>query len=582
MASETTDARRCIEVLRRFDPHGRRSLAQIAVLSFVGGLFEAGVLVLLTAVAVATTSEDKHHVSVGPITTTPRWLLLGALALVVAGVANGRWLAKAVARTTVTVSLNARQALLEAYHAASYQRKSQDRVAALQEALTTYVDRFTSGFGSLANLVAGVLNLVSFAVAALVVNPFAAIALAVVGALLLLVLRPAARRTRKATEVFMGGRRRYAEGATESVLLAREHAVFGVSGRAGSHLLELDQDVSVQYGLVRYLANFIPRLYQGLAFGMAIVGLLAVTSLELSDLAAIGAVVLLLVRSLSYAQQVLSGLQILSEQRPFIDTMVDLLDSYSAEPRRRGTTPIGPIERLELRDVSFAYPGHPPALRELSLDIRPGETIGVLGPSGAGKTTLVNLLLRLYEPTEGRIEVNGIDLHDADDDEWHRRTAIVPQEPRLLLGTVADNVRFLRDLADDDVRQATVDANIADFVATLPQGIESPVGELGAGLSGGQRQRICIARALAGHPDVLVLDEPTSALDGESEAAIQRTLEQLKGKVTMVIVAHRISTLSICDRLVVLQDGRAAAVGSQAELAASSPYYREAVRFAGL
>lgn len=195
---------------------------------------------------------------------------------------------------------------------------------------------------------------------------------------------------------------------------------------------------------------------------------------------------------------------------------------------------------------------------------------------------MVNVLLRLYEPTSGEVLVNGVALHDVDDNEWHRRVAIVPQEPRLTHGTIADNIRFLRDLDDESVQQAAVEAHIDGFIRTLPAGYDSPVGELGMGLSGGQRQRICIARALAGKPDLLVLDEPTSALDGESEAAIQRTLQQLKGQVTMVIVAHRLSTLSICDRLLVLEDGRLVASGSADDLAESSPYYREAMRLAGL
>ena len=148
----------------------------------------------------------------------------------------------------------------------------------------------------------------------------------------------------------------------------------------------------------------------------------------------------------------------------------------------------------------------------------------------------------------------------------------MPQEPRLLHGSLADNIRFLREIDDNSVEAAARDANIEGFIRSLPDGFDSPVGELGMGLSGGQRQRICIARALAGKPDLLVLDEPTSALDGDSETAIQRTLESLKGGVTMVLVAHRLSTLSICDRLVVMKDGRIENVGTPEELLGSSEY----------
>ncbi len=580
-SSGRSDTLRTVDVLRRFDRHGNRSMSAIAGLSFLGGLSEAGILVLVTSVAVSTTQQGRN-ISLGPISLTQREVLAAASGLLAVNISMAFAISRAIARTSSQSSLHARQQLLTAFHHASYQRKSRDRVAALQEALTTYVDRFTIAFSALGNLLAALLNLASFALAALIVNLYAALALAMVGGLLALVLQPAAHRTRAAAQALVGQRRLYTEGATESVLLAREEAVFGVAGVAGEHLRLLDAGVAHHFERTRFLSAFTPRIYQALAFGVAILGLLVLSSIEVSDLAAIGAVVLLLVRSLAYGREILASLQDLSEQRPYVDRLIALMDSYESEPRHRGRVRIGPISRIDLCAVTFAYPDGEAALSEFDLSIDAGETVGVVGPSGAGKTTLVNLLLRLYDPSTGQMLVNGVDLADVNDEEWHSRTAIVPQEPRLLLGTIADNIRFLRDLPDEVVRHAAEEANIADFVRTLPQGFEAPVGELGSGLSGGQRQRICIARALAGAPDLLVLDEPTSALDGQSEAAIQQTLEALKGKVTMVVVAHRLSTLSICDRLIILQDGRLAAAGSPAELAATSNYYKEALRFAGL
>ena len=173
-------------------------------------------------------------------------------------------------------------------------------------------------------------------------------------------------------------------------------------------------------------------------------------------------------------------------------------------------------------------------------------------------------------------------LSKVDDQEWHRNTAIVPQEPRLLAGTIGDNIQFLRDFTPDALHRAADEAHIGSFVRTLQHGFASPVGELGQGLSGGQRQRICIARALAGGPQLLVLDEPTRALDGESESAVQATLTALSGRVTMLLVAHRLSTLSICDRIMVVDKGQITALGTPAELRDSSPYYREAMTHAGL
>lgn len=518
----------------------------------------------------------------GPLDLTQRQVLAASLGLLALNLLLSIVLARTVSDTSTRASLAARQELLEAFHLASYQRKSQDRVAALQEALTTYVDRFTLAFGSLTSFFAAILNLASFALAAIVVSPLAAIALAVIGVLLVVVLRPTTQRTRSAGRALARQRRTYAEGATESVLLARELSVFGVADVAGRRLQTLDAAVGADFWRMKFLSTLTPRIYQIIAFTLAVSGLFVLTGLEVEDLTAIGAVALLVIRSLSYGQQILISMQQLSEHRPYVDRLMAMMESYESEPRHAGTVAAGPIDDIELRAVGFAYPDGAPALTDLHLTISAGETVGVVGPSGAGKSTLVNLLLRLYEPSSGQILINGIELREVLDDEWHRRTAIVPQDPRLVHGTIADNIRFFRDLDDVTVEQAAAEANIAEFVRSLPDGYDSPVGELGLGLSGGQRQRICIARALAGHPDLLVLDEPTSALDGESEAAIQRTLEALKGRVTMVIVAHRLSTLTICDRLVILRNGSLAGAGTATELADSSPYYREALRLAGL
>jgi ABC-type multidrug transport system fused ATPase/permease subunit len=579
--AEIGDARHLLRVFSRYSERPGRSLASISGLSFLGGMSEAVVLVLISTVAISTTGTSETVV-LGPVELSQRGALLSGFALLVLNALVSVALGWVVATTTTQASLSARQSLLEAFHDASYQRKSQDRAATLQEALTTYVDRFSNSLMILTTLITGALNVASFGIAAIVVSPSAALALVIIGLLLVVVLRPANRRMRGANQALSRQRRAYAEGATESVLLARELSVFGASGIAGQRLRDLDKTVAREFWRSKFLTRVTPKVYQTLVFALAVSGLFIVLGQDEPDLAAIGAVVILVIRSLSYGQQVLIAYQALAESRPFVDRFVGMLESYTHESRAVGHTAVGAMEQIRFRGAGFAYGDGAVALAGLDGTIAAGETIGVVGPSGAGKSTLVNLLLRLYEPTTGDILVNGVPLKEVLDGEWHQRTAIVPQEPRLIHGTIADNIRFFRDLDDADVQQAAVEAHIDGFIRTLPGGYESPVGELGMGLSGGQRQRICIARALAGQPDLLVLDEPTSALDGESEAAIQRTLEELKGRVTMVIAAHRLSTLSICDRLWVLEDGRLVASGTAPELAETSPYYREAMRLAGL
>jgi ABC-type multidrug transport system fused ATPase/permease subunit len=194
-------------------------------------------------------------------------------------------------------------------------------------------------------------------------------------------------------------------------------------------------------------------------------------------------------------------------------------------------------------------------LGPIDLEIARNEVVGVVGNSGAGKSTIVDLLARLRHPTSGSLLINGHDARGFSSSSWAARIACVPQEPVVLAGTVADNIRWFRELDFDHLAEAARQANIADEINAWPEGFDTQVGQGGTQLSVGQRQRICLARALAGRPDMLLLDEATSALDNASEERIRAALDALKGSVTMVIVAHRPSTLSLCDRIVRIDDG---------------------------
>jgi len=222
-------------------------------------------------------------------------------------------------------------------------------------------------------------------------------------------------------------------------------------------------------------------------------------------------------------------------------------------------------------------------LKGVSFVIEPGETVGIVGPSGSGKSTLVQLLLRLRHPVEGHYTADGIEAADIAQDSWYRRMAFVPQEPRLFRGSVAENIRFFRDELDDAaVEQAAKLAHLHEDVVDWPLGYDTSVGERGGAVSGGQRQRIVLARAMAEEPDVLILDEPTSALDMKSESLVQQTLQGLKGRSTMFIIAHRLSTLNDCDRIMVLKDGELQAFEAASALRESNAFFAEAVQLSQL
>ncbi len=258
-----------------------------------------------------------------------------------------------------------------------------------------------------------------------------------------------------------------------------------------------------------------------------------------------------------------------------------LMELLQAEPAIETPTDPKPMERggaVAFESVSFSYPTRPTeqVLDDISLLVEPGEMLAIVGPSGAGKSTLLNLLLRFYDADVGVVRVGGTDVRAAALNDLRRAVAYVPQDTALAQGTIADNVAYgLQENADARVSQALEEANATGFVSELPDGIETRVSEGGHGLSGGQRQRVAIARALAVDPDVLLMDEATSALDAVSEDAIVTTLNRLRGTRTVIIVAHRLSTVLAADRILVMDRGKIIGEGTHSSLLDSSPLYRE-------
>lgn len=562
------------------------SIAAMSVTSLIGALAEATVLVLITQIGFALAkSEGQIDLELGPIKVTSAVgvSIIAAMALVVVRgllqTLNGWQSSKLVAGYLAST----RKTFARAFVNASLEAQTQRRVGELQQLLTTFVGRGASVMMDIARGITSAFSLIALVGAAIAVSPLASFGLIATLALLGLfifplrrVLRTSARRVANTDIIF-------ATAVSEYSALGNEMQVFGVEAEIASQLDDIIDDNARASQRLSFQGFLFTPFYATVLLMILVGSLTAVKALGLTDLATLGAVVLVMLRSMAYAQLLQGVITSLHSSAPFISDLDERL--LALEEACVSKDGLGSNTALPLvaTDLSFSYGAEKHALLGLSFSIRPGEIVGIVGPSGSGKSTLVQLLLRLRTPTAGSIEADGIPVSRIAIKSWRENTAFVPQDARLLHGTITDNIRFFRSqYSEQDVREAASLANLHEEILALNLGYQTIIGESGHTLSGGQRQRICIARALLSRPGLLIMDEPTSALDVKSEAKIRDVVEGFRGRRTVVVIAHRLSTVEICDRIMVVKDGLLVAFDSPSELRKSDEFYRESLELSGL
>lgn len=411
---------------------------------------------------------------------------------------------------------------------------------------------------TMANGLNAVFSALVFLVAAFVLDPVVATSLLIGGSLLLVLTRPASRRVRKLSSSLRRSEVDLGDRLDEMVMASRDVKLFGAEEEFARSADAFAEEAMLLDRKVSLTGRAVPIFFQSVGLVMLLVALVIASQAGEADLTAMGAAAILLLRGISYGQQLSTFQQNLSRSIPYVESVLTRLDEYETHTEQFGPLPIEQVESIEFDGVGYHYePDSLPAVDDLSITIKETGITGLVGPSGSGKSTVAQLILRLRQPSAGTVLVNGVDSMEYDVHDWQRSVAFVPQEAQLIHGTVSENIRYFRDwITDEQVESAAEAVGMTEAIRALPEGFETQIGPTVRDFSGGQKQRIGIARALIGRPTLFVLDEPTSALDEESEMWVMKAVSDLRRTAIVLMITHRHSTMDYCDNLIRLRDGR--------------------------
>lgn len=528
----------------------------------LGSAFLETILLFVIAKIAITVASGSSTVemALGPL--PPLSASIGATTLIAGAVLVGL-LASSVPLTKLMATLSSRAMkrmrtrVVHAYLAASLDLRARHRDGHLQQMIGEYSQRAENTVMELTTFVVAMCAVAVMLTGAVIASPLLSLGIIALLGLSWPLLRPFGRRASRDAKHYASVHRGVMTRVAQTSRMSEEITAYDVGPAVAADLSADIAEASDALRRFRYDARLVPRLYQygGLGAVLILIGIFSVVRPE--GLVALAPLILLMVRALTYVRQALQSSQAGREYAPFIESLNQELATLRVNQAPRGDQEPSHFTGLDLVGVTFQYSPGRPVLSNVDVSIEPGDVVGLIGPSGSGKSTFSQLVLGLRAPTEGTVTTGGFSVTgEISRDAWSRLVAVVPQDSKLIYGSVADNIRFYRSgHGSAEVKRAASAAHVADEIEALPNSYGTIIGPGGHGLSGGQRQRIAIARALLAGPELLVLDEPTSALDERSERAISRTLDELKGQVTIVLIAHRPATLRVCTRVFRVANG---------------------------
>ncbi len=555
----------------------------VGALGAAVGLSESAFLGILASVGVAITGSDSSPVKFPFLAlddlSIPTLLAMGA-ALALVTLAAHFLITFQIARLAANLIARLRRDLYRDFTRASWRIQRAEVASTFVNYVVFHTPRIAALVASVVHQLVAAITLSVFIVGALLISPLISVVVIGLGALLYVGFLPVRSSVRRAGEEAKVATRTLLGSFVEAIAASREIKAYGVEDSVRERINDEIEDLERPQFRVRVFTGFVPVLYQRLVFLILLGGLGLVYALDIKDVGSIGASMLIVLRAMQQGQAIQTADPHIAENRPWVAELKEGRDLYRTNPTEFGEARLPGVDEIEFENVSYSYgvEGEALALDGVSFSARRGELVGVIGPSGSGKSTLSELLVRLDEPTSGSYRVNGRPASEFDRASWTNRVVLVPQIGHLITATIEENIRFLRpDVTAEAVRAASDRAHLTEDVEEFDDGFATEVGERGhRGLSGGQRQRLAIARAVALPPSLIVLDEPTSALDHKAEGVIVETIEALRKEACIVVIAHRLSTLRHCDKVLVLREGKVEAFCTPAELAKKSDFFRDA------